>query len=79
MKRKNNLFAPGWCSDQRPDAVVKGEDGPIALWFRAREADAPEKYDVAVPQRGRRRWVVYMLFLTVALLCLLPAIMGAMG
>lgn len=78
-KRQSDIFGPGWCSNQRPDAVIKGEDGSIALWFRHRDAKAPESYDVAVPHQRRKQWVVYMLFLVVAIACLLPLILGVVS
>jgi hypothetical protein len=72
---KGDYNAPGCNSDQRPDIVVRGDSGPRALWFRPRDAQAPRDYDISVPHRTRKGWVVYIAFLGILLcvvMCIVP-------
>jgi len=58
-----DVRAPGWGAGEEPDLVTKGKRGKTALWFKPKSAKPPEKYDVCVPHRNRKNWVVYILFL----------------
>ena len=61
-----------WTKDPRPpDVIVNTERGKVGLFFRPKDAPSPENYHIAVPDKKRVGWVVYILFFILILSCIL--------
>ena len=54
----------------QPDHVIKKESGHTNLYFRPKGARPPDQYDVCVPHKTRKNWVVYIAYIA-ALLCII--------